>query len=203
MKVSTLRTVRAVAWATALVLAAALVWLVVLNKPGEVGGDMLAARIGGPFALVDQTGATVTEAALKGHPSALFFGYTFCPDVCPMTLSDMTAWLMDLGAEGDKLKVYFITVDPERDTEQQMAEYLQAFDPRIIGLTGSRPAIDQIIKEYRVYARKVPGEEGAYSMDHTAAVYLLDSEANFVGTVDYQEDHDTALAKLKRLIERS
>jgi protein SCO1/2 len=199
-----MRTIRIAAWAAILMLAGVLAWTFAVNRGGDGPPAGLAiAAIGGPFTLTDQHGNTVTEAALKGHASALFFGYTFCPDVCPMTLSDMTAWLMDLGAEGDKLKVYFITVDPERDTEQQMAEYLQAFDPRIIGLTGSRPAIDQIIKEYRVYARKVPGEDGAYSMDHTAAVYLLDSEANFVGTVDYQEDHDTALAKLKRLIERS
>ncbi len=115
----------------------------------------------------------------------------------------MTLWLQDLGDDGDKLKVYFVTVDPERDTQQTMADYLQAFDPRIVGLTGSREAIDQILKDYRVYSRKVPGEDGTYTMDHTATVYLLDSKAQFVSTVDYQEKPETALAKLKRLVASS
>jgi protein SCO1/2 len=178
------------------------VWLTVAGREtGTVTGPVASATVGGAFSLTDQTGATVTDAALKGHPSALFFGYTFCPDVCPTTLSDLTLYLSKLGADADKLKIYFVTVDPERDTEQVMGDYLKAFDPRIIGLTGPRPAIDQILKEYKVYSRKVPGENGApYTMDHTATVYLLNGKAELVGTIDYQENADDALAKLKRLI---
>ncbi len=204
MNASTLRMVRMAVWAVAVILAAVVVWVVVINKHDGVGSGVVGATIGGPFTLTDTNGQTVTEAALNGHPSALFFGYTFCPDVCPTTLSDITVWLQDLGADADRLKVYFITVDPERDTREQMAAYLEAFDPRIIGLTGSRAAIDQIIKDYRVYARKVPGT-GAddYTMDHTASIYLLDAKAQFFGTVDYQEKDDTALAKLRRLIASS
>ena len=156
--------------------------------------------IGGPFTLTDQTGATVTEAALKGHPSALFFGYTYCPDVCPTTLYELTVLLGQLGPDADKLKVYFVTVDPERDTQAKLAEYLQAFDPRISGLTGTRPQIDQMLKAYRVYSRKVPGEGDAYLMDHTASVYLLDANAGFAGTFDDQEKEDAAFAKLQRLV---
>jgi protein SCO1 len=158
------------------------------------------AAIGGPFTLVDQHGATVTDTALKGHASAVFFGYTYCPDVCPTTLSDMSDWLQKLGPDGDRLKVYFVTVDPERDTREQLAAYLQAFDARITGLTGSRAAVDQMLKGYRVYSRKVPLDGGGYSMDHTASVYLLDKNAGFAGTVDYKDDPDKALAKLKRLL---
>jgi protein SCO1/2 len=131
----------------------------------------------------------------------MFFGYTFCPDVCPTTLSDLTLYMQDLGTDADKLKVYFVTVDPERDTQAAMASYLQAFDPRIVGLTGSPPAIDTILKEYRVYSRKVEGKDGApYTMDHTASVYLLDSKGRLVSTIDYQEKPEIAMAKLKRLI---
>jgi protein SCO1/2 len=210
-----LKAIRIVVWAAVVFLGGAIIWSVVTDKmPSSVaiiwfggndgdksGGGIAAASIGGPFKLVDQKGATVTEAALQGHPSALFFGYTFCPDVCPTTLADMTIWLKDLGAGGDKLKAYFITVDPERDTQEAMAAYLDAFDPRITGLTGTRPAIDQIIKAYRVYSRKVDGTDGApYVMDHPVAVYLLDDKAQFVGTVDYQEKPEDALAKLKRLV---
>jgi protein SCO1/2 len=199
--VTTLKTVRLVVWAA---LAALAIVVAVLAVQWQSGSRPIAASaIGGPFKLVDQTGATVTEAALKGHPTALFFGYTFCPDVCPTTLYDLTVLMKDLGPEADKLKIYFVTVDPERDTPEKMAAYLQAFDPRISGLTGSRPAIDEIIKDYRVYARKVPLDDGSYTMDHTASVYLLDQDGVFTGTIDYQEKTETALAKLKRLIEKT
>lgn len=163
------------------------------------GGPTMTSSIGGPFKLVDQHGATVTEASLKGHPSAMFFGYTFCPDVCPTTLSDATSWLKKLGPDGDKLKFYFVTVDPERDTEAQMAAYLQAFDPRIIGLTGPRPDVDTMLKAYKVYSKKVGGGDD-YSMDHSAGVYLLNADGQLVGTADYQEADDTVMAKLKRLV---
>jgi protein SCO1 len=196
-----LRAIRYAAWA-AVVVALAIVGYVAWQQTAG-SGRIAAASIGGPFSLTDQHGATVTEAALKGHPTALFFGYTFCPDVCPTTLFEMTGWLKQLGPGADKLKVYFVTVDPERDTQEALASYLSAFDPRISGLTGSPEAVEKMIKAYRIYARKVPLDGGGYVMDHTASVYLLDADATFTGTIDYQEAPDTALAKLKRLIESS
>jgi protein SCO1/2 len=200
----TLRIVRLATWAAIAVLVVLAGLLFYQRQTGQSAvTGITAASIGGPFTLTDQHGNTVTEAALKGHPSALFFGYTFCPDVCPTTLSDMTTWLQKLGPDADRLKVYFITVDPERDTQAAMAEYLQAFDPRIVGLTGSRAAIDQILKDYRVYSRKVPLDGGSYSMDHSASIYLLNADAVFTSTVDYQEDTDTVLKKLKRLVAAS
>ncbi len=197
---SALRVVRYGLWivVAVVIVAAGTYWLTQRTRDGDTMVSSL--DIGGPFSLTDQHGATVTEASLQGHPSALFFGYTFCPDVCPTTLADMTVWMSDLGAGADKLKIYFITIDPERDSQDVMGNYLKAFDPRIEGLTGPRPAIDQIIKDYRVYARKVDGVNGApYTMDHTATVYLLNDKAQFSGTIDYQEKPDIALAKLKRL----
>ena len=196
----TLRTVRIAAWGAVVLVAVALA--VIFYWRSESGqGVLTAASIGGPFALTDQHGATVTEAALKGHPSAMFFGFTYCPDVCPTTLQEMTTWLQALGPDADRLKVYFVSVDPERDTPEQLAAYLAAFDPRITGLTGSPAAVDAMLKAYRVYSRKVPLEDGNYTMDHTAAVYLLDQDGMFTGTVDYKEDEATVLAKLKRLVE--
>jgi protein SCO1/2 len=199
--VTALKVIRYLVWAAVIVVGGLILWTVVADKAPNGGGGIVAASIGGPFQLVDQKGATVTETALQGHPSALFFGYTYCPDVCPTTLADMTIWLKDLGANGDRLKVYFVTVDPERDTQAALADYLEAFDPRITGLTGPRPAIDAMLKGYRVYSRKIEGTLGGpYTMDHTASVYLLDDKARFVGTVDYQEKPEMALAKLKRLV---
>jgi protein SCO1/2 len=198
---TTLRAIRYAAWAAvaaALAIFGTVAWLQYAG-----GGRITAASIGGTFSLTDQHGAVVTEAALQGHPTALFFGYTFCPDVCPTTLFEMTGWLDQLGPDADKLKVYFVTVDPERDTQEVLASYLSAFDPRITGLTGSPQAVEQMIKAYRIYARKVPLDGGGYIMDHTASVYLLNADAAFTGTIDYQEAPDTALAKLKRLVESS
>jgi protein SCO1 len=199
-----MKAIRIAVWAAVIVLGAAVVWFAIADRTGGNRSGIAAASIGGPFTLSDQAGNIVTEAALQGHPSALFFGYTYCPDVCPTTLFEMTTWLEQLGSDADKLKVYFVTVDPERDTQEQMASYLQAFDPRIVGLTGTREAVDQMLKAYRVYSRKVAGDDAdSYTMDHSASVYLLDSEATFVSSVDYQENPDTALEKLKRLIANS
>jgi len=195
-----LRAIRYFAWGTVAVLLVAL-GVVAFQWQQEGGtGRLAASSIGGPFTLTDQHGETVTEAALKGHPSAIFFGYTFCPDVCPTTLFEVTGWLDKLGPDADRLGVYFVTVDPERDTQESLAEYLSAFDPRITGLTGTPQAVAEIVKSYRVYARKVPLDDGGYIMDHTASIYLLDSDAVFTGTIDYQEDPDTALKKLQRLV---
>ncbi len=193
---SPLRIVRLLLW---LAVAGAIGVIAALAWQAETGGRTMASTIGGPFSLIDQKGEPVTETALQGHPSLMFFGYTFCPDVCPTTLLAASNWLKALGPDGDRLKVYFVTVDPERDTVQQLGNYLQAFDPRITGLTGPRAALDPMLKAYRVYSKKV-GDGEDYAMDHTAAVYMLDAKGDLVGTLDYQEDDATALAKLKRLM---
>jgi protein SCO1/2 len=192
-----LRLIRYGAWALVAVvaLAAALFVFVPLTPRTD------AVTIGGPFTLTDQHGATVTEAALKGYPSLIYFGYTFCPDVCPTTLFDTANWMKALGPDADKLRFYFITVDPERDTRGVIAEYLTAFDSRMIGLTGSQEAVDQALKSFRIYSRKVPAESGGnYTMDHNASVYMFDSEGQFVGAIAYQEPADEVLPKLRKLI---
>lgn len=195
---TSLRAIRYAIWAAIVVALAVIAGTFYWQQAG--GAKLAGSLIGGPFTLTDQHGATVTEAALKGHPSALFFGYTYCPDVCPTTLLDLSNYLKQLGPDGDKLKVYFVTVDPERDTEAQMANYLSLFDPRITGLTGSPPAVEQMLKAYRIYWKKIPDGNGGYSMDHSASVYLLDRDGNLTSTLDYQEKPDVALAKLKKLI---
>jgi protein SCO1/2 len=165
---------------------------------------MPTSLIGGPFTMTDQTGKTVTEKDFLGKPTLMFFGYTFCPDVCPTTLAEATGWLQTLGPDADKLQIVFVTVDPERDTPAKLAEYLSAFDPRIRGLSGTPEQTKQIIKDYRVYARKVVQKDTSdYLMDHTAAVYLMDKNGQFVGAISYQEPEDKAVAKLKDLLGRS
>ena len=200
MKPTGLRVLRVAAWVLIGVAAGFLAWVYLAPRSQNPTTPLVAATIGGPFILTDQRGATVTEAALKGHPSALFFGYTFCPDICPTTLADLSVWLQELGPFGDRLHVYFVTIDPVRDTQKVLADYLSAFDPRIEGLTGSQDAIDQIVKDYRVYAEKVPARDGSYTFDHTASVLLLDNSGTLTGTITYDEDPTVALTKIKRLV---
>jgi protein SCO1 len=134
--------------------------------------------IGGPFRLTAGDGRAVTDADLQGAPFLVFFGYTHCPDVCPATLAEISDVLSKM--PGKPVKALFITVDPERDSPPVMKDYVSNFDPRIIGLTGDRNAIDQVEKAYRVYARKAPQAGGDYTMDHSAIVYLMDSKGRFV-----------------------
>ena len=157
--------------------------------------------IGGPFALVDHHGKSVTERDYLGKPTLVFFGFTFCPDVCPTTLFELSNRLKELGPDADRLNVLFISVDPERDTPQQLALYVASFDERIAGLSGTPENIAAVMKGYRVYARKVPLEGGGYTMDHTATIYMMNSKGQFVGMMNHQEPEAVARAKLRRLME--
>ena len=163
------------------------------------GGIAAVASIGGPFTLTDDTGATVTEKTLAGKPYAMYFGYTYCPDVCPTTLFDLSRWIQKLGPDADKLNYVFVTVDPERDTPKLMHDYLSSFDKHIRGFTGTPQQIATIAKEYRVYYKKVPTDDGSYTMDHSAIIYLMGADDQFVTVIPYQEDDAAALAKLKSL----
>jgi protein SCO1/2 len=163
-------------------------------------GVTTTTQIGGPFTLVDDAGATVTEKTLAGKPYTMYFGYTFCPDVCPTTLLDLSRWIKKLGPDADKLNYVFVTVDPERDTVQSLHVYLSSFDKRIRGYTGTPAEIAQIAKEYRVYYKKVPTEDGGYTMDHSAIIYLMGSDSKFVTVIPYQEDDASALAKLRNVV---
>jgi protein SCO1/2 len=149
-------------------------------------GQSLASSVGGPFTLTTAEGKTLTDKDLRGAPFLVFFGFTHCPDICPTKLFEISEVLRAAGTKGEKLKALFVTVDPERDTAETMKSYLGSFDPRIIGLTGERAAIDAAVKAYRAYARKVPLKDGDYTMDHTALVYLMDKNGGFVGAFNIE-----------------
>lgn len=142
------------------------------------------SAIGGAFSLIDEAGASVTEAAFRGKVSLVFFGYTHCPDVCPTTLYDMSQILAKIPAEAP-VAAAFITVDPERDTPAVLKDYLSSFDPRIHGFSGPRANVEAAMRAYRIYAKKVPGSNAAdYTYDHTALVYLIDRKGGFVTGLD-------------------
>lgn len=164
----------------------------------ETAGALI--KIGGPFQLTDMNGRPVTEKSLLGKPTAVFFGFTYCPEVCPTTMTELTAWLKALGKDADKLNVVFISVDPERDTPAQLREYLSNFDPRIQGFTGTPEAIAKTARAYRVYYQKVPLDGGGYTIDHSSAIYLFDAKGRFVSPIAYQSPPERALAQLRDLV---
>jgi protein SCO1/2 len=168
------------------------------RAPSPIGSAV--AGVGGPFRLHDQAGKTVTDKDMKGRPFLVFFGFTHCPDICPTTLFDVSQVLQKLGPDADRTGALFITVDPERDTAAVLKDYLSNFDPHLRGLTGDRASIDAALKAYRVYAKKVPLDGGDYTMDHTALVYLMDKDGQFVAPFDLKRTPEAAAADLRRYL---
>ena len=158
------------------------------------------ATIGGSFRLTDQNGRTVSDQDLKGHPFLVFFGFTHCPDVCPTTLFEVSEILRSLGPDANGTRALFITVDPERDTPAVMKDYLSNFDPHLWGLTGDPAAVAAVAKTYRVYYKKVPLDDGGYTMDHTAIVYLMDRNGRFVAPFNLKRSAEAAAADLRRYL---
>lgn len=155
------------------------------------------------FTLIDQTGAARTNDDFAGAPIALFFGYSYCPDVCPMTLSLLQASLDDLaetGIDGTALQVIFVTVDAERDTPEQLAAYLSLFDTPVTALTGDAETLLAAQKTFGIYAKRVEDDDGVVLWDHSAAVYLYDQSGAFSGTILFEEPAEFVLQKMQRLL---
>ena|SRR6185437_1337825 len=156
-----------------------------------------AVTLGGPFALTDQNGMLRTEKDYRGKYMLVFFGYTYCPDVCPTTLAVMSAALKKMGGRADHIAPLFITVDPKRDTPEKLKSYLASFGPRIVGLTGSPKDIATVAKEYRVYYKEHPAENGGeYTVDHSGVVYLMDPNGAFLANYSLETSPDSMAADL-------
>lgn len=150
--------------------------------------------------LTDHRGQPVRPSDWIGRPVMVFFGFTWCPDVCPTTLSDISLWLEELGADADRLVVALITVDPDRDTPEVLADYVGNFDPRIIGLTGSAEQVAEAAADFRVKYARVPRDDGDYTMDHTAGVFLFHPDGRFASIIDFHEDRRFAVPKIRRTL---
>ena len=152
------------------------------------------------FSLTDHEGASVGPEILLGRPSMVFFGYTFCPGGCPTTLADITGWLEDLGPDAKHLNVVLISVDPERDTPAVLADYVAAFHPKIRGWTGSLQDLSRAASAFRVTYKKVPLDDKDYAMDHTSSVFLFDASGQFRNTIDFHENREIAVPKIRRVL---
>lgn len=197
-----IKTTRALLVLGAFVAGLVLCFGIVMLVTGQANSPIrpAAAAIGGPFHLTDQNGRPVSDEDFRGKPFLVFFGYTHCPDVCPTTLFDVSEVMRRLGPDADKTAALFITVDPERDTPASLKDYLGSFDPHLHGITGAPDAVLAVAKEYRVYYKKVPTENGDYSMDHTAIVYLMDKNGHFVAPFSLRRTPEASADDLRRYL---
>lgn len=194
-----LRLLRYALWALVVVALGGLAWVQLISPRLDRLADAGTVNLGrGDYQLTATDGSAFSQASLKGKPSAVFFGFTHCPDVCPTTLGDIASWREELGPDADKLRVFFVTVDPERDTVDGLRTYV-SWVPGVIGVSGTPEEIAKAVKAFRIYARKVPQEGGGYSMDHSSAMLLFDAQGEYAGLIGYQEDPARALASLRRL----
>jgi protein SCO1/2 len=191
------RKIAAIAWglAAAAILLGAVLYML---RPGI--RQSAIADIGGPFVLASSRGGTVDSRDLAGRPYAIFFGFTHCPEVCPTTLYEMSAALAKLGDDARDLRVFFVTVDPERDTAESLRDYVSNFDPRIEALVPTPEQLAPLASAFRVYYAKVPTSDGGYTMDHTAIVYLMGADGKLAGTISYGESAEMREAKLRKLL---
>jgi protein SCO1/2 len=158
------------------------------------------AKLGIPFELIDTNGNKITESAFVGSPTVLFFGFTHCPNVCPIALHRLSLLIEKLGKDQNRLNAYFITLDPDRDTWKVLNNYLSVFNDRIIGITGESNKIKALAKSWGVYSKKVPLDGENYTIDHTSLIFLLKSDGNFLKTIDFEDDFEIPLKEIKKLL---
>jgi protein SCO1/2 len=187
-----------------ILIAAAIGGIAALGLRGVPGGGSVQsgkALIGGPFSLVDHNGKRVTEQDFRGKYMLVFFGYTYCPDICPAELQVMSGAMEKLGAKADRIAPVFITIDPKRDDVAQMSSYISNFDKRMVGLTGTSEEIKSVAEAYRVfYARAEGGSDDAYLMDHSTFVYLMDPKGEYLTHFGYGASADQLAEGISKAI---
>lgn len=169
-------------------------------------GQTNQVRIGGPFNLVDHLGSPVSEATYHGRYTLVFFGYTYCPDVCPTTLGTISAALDILGDDAERIRPLFITVDPERDTPEYLRDYLAHFNPDIIGLTGTIEQIKSVARAYGVYYAKAQEDDADaddYLMDHTSLTFFMDEDGNYAAHFSHAADAQSMAHRMKQILSES
>jgi cytochrome oxidase Cu insertion factor (SCO1/SenC/PrrC family) len=203
-------TPRLVAIATASLLTGVIAGLALFPSAGQrlfgggadgAGGKVMGqALVGGPFSLTDQNGRRVSDKDFLGRPMLVFFGFTFCPDICPSGLQVIAAALDQLGPKGEAIVPVFVTIDPERDTPEQLKSYLASFHPRLVGLSGTVAEITDVAKKYRVYFKKVKDEKSSadYTMDHSTIMYLMDAKGQFVAHFSHATSADKLSEGLRK-----
>ncbi len=173
-----------------------------LFKGPDAGTPVARALVGGPFTLTAHDGKRVSDRDFRGKFMLVYFGFTYCPDVCPAGLQVISAALQQLGPKGEIFAPLFISVDPERDTPADLARYVQSFHPRLVGLTGTAEEIGAVAKAYRVYYKKVKDEKSTigYTIDHTSLIYIMDPSGNYVTHFTHATPLDQMVDRLRKFL---
>jgi len=193
-----MRQLRLFLWVLVGLVAAGMGFYLWTSAAPQAQQDDYRSAIGGPFTLVGSNGQPFSSQKLAGRPHAIFFGFTHCPDICPTTLARLVNLRNAMGE--DSFDIVFVSVDPKRDGPAEVGAYADLFGAPIIGLSGSQDQIDKIKKQFGVYSEEVPTDDGSYTVDHTATVFLMDGAGNFLMTLSPEESRDASLAKLQRLV---
>jgi len=170
------------------------------QEPGPIVVTTGEAEIGGTFSLIDQNGVRRNDQEFRGRYMLVFFGFTFCPDICPTTLAILSAALDDIGPLADEIVPLLISVDPERDTPEILKPYLSAFGPEFVGLTGTKEEIDNAVGAYRAFYQILDGEGDDYLVDHSTIIYLMDGEGKYVTNYDLNMGPAAIAADLRQRI---
>ena len=193
---ATVKSLRMTLWTMVALSAAILAYVFFFSGTKNFAG----ADFGAPFKLSSTKGGEVDSASLKGKPYGLFFGFTHCPEVCPTTLNDMSVAMKELGEPAKNFRLFFVTVDPDRDTQDVMRDYISNFDPRIEGLVPTDQELVKVTHDFHIYYKKVATSDGGYTMDHTATLFLFGADGKLKSTVSFDEDKDARMEKLKNLL---
>lgn len=197
-----LKLVRSIMWILVAVVAA--IFMVTAYKEREPAPSTITATgkaaVGGHFSLISHEGKRIDNATLAGKPYLAFFGFTHCPDICPTTLFELTKIMKELGADADRLNVVLITVDPERDSQELLAAYMTSFDSRILALRGTREETDAVVKAFAAFAQKVPMDGGQYTMEHTAGVYVMDTNGEFSSLMRMDDTPEQKIKMIRNVV---
>jgi protein SCO1/2 len=196
-----LKTIRTLLWVLVALAIAGTVAMVLIPRatpPAGTATSISTKEFGGPFTLVGRDGKPFSSARLAGKPYAIYFGYTRCGDVCPITLQRLVKLRDEAGGTG-ALNIVFVTIDPANDGPKEVGQYAALFNAPIIGLTGSPAQIEQVKKQYGIYAAPEPMKGGGMKVNHTATALLFDRDGKFVATIATEEPDSSALAKMKRI----
>lgn len=192
-----LRTLRIALWGLVAVAVLGLAAYFILGRATPT--QVAAMPYGAPFVLTSSDGSRFDSAKLKGRPHAIFFGFTHCPDVCPTTLARLAKLRKQLGKGDEAFDIVLISVDPERDTPEELATYVTMFNTPVVALTGTSEEIAAVTKSFGIFAEKVPDNTGGYTVDHSSQVLLFDRAGNFAGTIALEETDPPALQKLRNI----
>ena len=176
------------------------IFVVLIVQPSTLTNLSKKINLDPTLTLHDHNGNLVNSEYFRGKPLVLFFGFTHCPEICPTTLNDISIWLDEIGTIAEKININFVTVDPERDTVEELNKYIVNFSSQIVGITGTQIELNKLFSAFGVYAQKVPLDDNSYTVDHSSSIYLVDINGRLFDIISFGEHSESAIEKLKSFL---